>query len=675
MTGQLPFGMAARNPLWPEARWNLTGLFVHDLLTLQVYSFLQDRFGCRLDIDSIHGAPHVAWNCGRFSMVPPPAPKALQAMVATFNDVGIGVYFTFTNHLLENGDLDDPVCNGLLESIDNGRDLNGVILASDALFDHVLRRHPNLKLTASIIKVTEERGRGDLAYYQSALSRFDSVMIHPDDGFNYEMLSEIDPSHRNRIEILVNENCAFGCPNRVKDYQVMASVLKAGIPFSDDNPYTVMERRHCRMPLKTLTPAVRSCNFAAREMLKVYELGYRRFKLQGRQDQPQTFLFDLLRFSIEPEVLMPVVFKAFVSGQAGRLAAKAVSTVRTAWQKADSPDVALATIVADRHRDESPPALPIVVETPVVDAHRLPTGVDTRHPLWPDARWAIGGLFAHGPVIRDALALLTQRFDYPLNVDCVCGRPPLRWNATQTTNAARPNVEAIADTIEHYNEMGIGVRCVLSGSHVTPADLSDEAGNEILKILVRAPGLNGVELVSDVLADYIRSRYPQLKLTATTTPTTPTEQCSPPRDARALAERFDTVVLSAQDGFDHHLLVQLDRDRTEIVVNDNRVWSDGSGHAATWPNDRAQDPLAALETDTRLSNFTTEELKQVYDLGYRRFRLQGAGRNTSAFFYDVLRYMLEPGLMLPVVFKSFSNGWAREQAGGVADKLCPQTSP
>ena len=52
-------------------------------------------------------------------------------------------------------------------------------------------------------------------------------------------------------------------------------------------------------------------------MKRVYDMGFRRFKLQGRDDSPNFFLYDLLRYTIEPQLLLPVIYKAFVSG-AGR---------------------------------------------------------------------------------------------------------------------------------------------------------------------------------------------------------------------------------------------------------------------------------------------------------------------------------------------------------------------
>jgi hypothetical protein len=632
--GALPVGLAARNPLWPEARWNLTGLFVHDWLILQVFSLLRERFGCRLSFDGIHGAPQVPWNCGRVVAVPMPTPEALQTMVRTFNDVGIGVYFTFSNHLLEKSDLEHPACNMLLESIDNGRGVNGVILASELLYDYVRQRHPELKLTASIVKVTKEEGRGDLAYYRSVQERFDSVMLHPDDGFEYDLLDQLD---RDKIEILVNENCAYRCPNRGEDYDQMGSASKAG-----RDPRTVVRPPGCRIPLGTLTPVARSCNFTTAEMQRVYQMGYRRFKLQGRQDMPATFLFDLLRFAVEPELAAPIIFKAFVSGQARRQAGEAVEKVRAAYREAKAAGISFPAGGAARPSD-SPAVRPMVVETPAMDGHGLPTGEMARHPLWPDARWRVDGLSVHGQVLRDVLAMLVDRFECRLNIDSVCGGLEVSWNGLPPSKESRLNFDALAETVGRFNDLDVGVFCLFDSPELAPTDLADKTGNRVLEILDNGRALNGCILASELLAEHIRSQHPGLKLTASVVKSRAEGGQGQADHYRALTERFDRVMLCPEDGFDDELLAQLDRDRIELVVNEDSAWD---GSAA---------PITTLAADLRSCNFTAAELKRVYDLGYRRFRLRNPSSSPNVFLYDVLRYTLEPNLLLPVVFKSFTS--------------------
>jgi len=300
-------GEAALHPLWPQVRWNVSGLCIHERVLLNAFVLMVYRYDCPLPIESIHGAPSVAWNSGRLTRIPPrlgPFAKITRLL----NQEHIGAYLTFSNHRIEREHLDDPTCNQLLQIIDNGAGLNGVILASDLLYDYVRDRHSDLKLTASIVKVAMEDGRGNADYYHSLAERFDSVMLHPDDGFDLDLLDQLD---RDKTEILVNENCASSCPVRKEHYELMATQQLSG-RAEDAQATREHETTRCPMPSMHLDGHRRSCNFSTDELKAVYDMGYRRFKLQGRADTPQSFAYDILRFMLEPSRVCPVVLKAFL---------------------------------------------------------------------------------------------------------------------------------------------------------------------------------------------------------------------------------------------------------------------------------------------------------------------------------------------------------------------------
>ncbi len=326
MAGEMPRGQAALHPLWPEARWNISGLFVFDSVLLGFLTILKDRFDCTPTIDGVHGAPNVLWNSGRPNEITTPKPEHIQAMVEFYNARGIGVYFTFSNHLLDAADMDDPVCNQMLEAINTGRGLNGVILASDRLFDHVKGRYPDLKLTASIIKVAVENGGGRRDYYEQQCERFDSVMLHPDDAFRLDLLADLD---RETIEVIVNENCVHHCPIRPFHYKLMVEqyherkrAREAGEIYDDEAAQKLLRDEKgnvCGIPAMRLDGHNRSCNLADDELEAIYALGYRRLKLQGRGDANPAFVFDLTRFILEPRIIQPVLYKSFVMGCADKL--------------------------------------------------------------------------------------------------------------------------------------------------------------------------------------------------------------------------------------------------------------------------------------------------------------------------------------------------------------------
>ena len=78
-------------------------------------------------------------------------------------------------------------------------------------------------------------------------------------------------------------------------------------------------------------------------------------------------------------------------------------------------------------------------------------------------------------------------------------------------------VSEVLSRADKYNELGIGVRLTFSSPFVTRGDLVDETSNIMLRHLDHnnQNGLinrNGVIVMSDLLADYIRYMYPNLEL-------------------------------------------------------------------------------------------------------------------------------------------------------------------
>jgi hypothetical protein len=54
---------------------------------------------------------------------------------------------------------------------------------------------------------------------------------------------------------------------------------------------------------------VRNLSLSRTELASLYEQGFRRFKLQGRNDDDHAFLFDCARFLFDDKVVGPFLFK------------------------------------------------------------------------------------------------------------------------------------------------------------------------------------------------------------------------------------------------------------------------------------------------------------------------------------------------------------------------------
>jgi collagenase-like PrtC family protease len=276
--------------LLPEAAWNLTGLFLHDSFILDFIRKIRDH---------LHVLP--AFQISR---------EEIDKTINACKTLGLGCRLTFSNRFISENDLDDPECNYLLDQLnERGARNNGVIVASDILADYIRKTYPNLHLMASIIKVTCEKGTGDLSYYRSLESAFDAYVVDVDDNDNYDLLKNLDTS---KAEILVNSCCVYHCPFKAEHYDLLVKVhdQKSGVTMD-----TVLEyqKKNCKAyPIgRQLGETLNHC-LTLKELQTLYHMGFRLFKLQGRQTTSLTgILYDICHYVFENQQVGPLVFHSF----------------------------------------------------------------------------------------------------------------------------------------------------------------------------------------------------------------------------------------------------------------------------------------------------------------------------------------------------------------------------
>lgn len=160
--------------------------------------------------DSLFG---LKWSGGR---VPSPADfismQDLKALIMAYNDMGIGFNFSFTNLLLTEKDLDDRYCNEVLSWL-NETKLNGVIVALPLLKDYISKTYKNLKITLSVIVGLNSYEKYNEMCEDSSLQY---VVLHPDYNHDYDFLAKL--THPEKIEVMANDRCVYGCPFRKQHY-------------------------------------------------------------------------------------------------------------------------------------------------------------------------------------------------------------------------------------------------------------------------------------------------------------------------------------------------------------------------------------------------------------------------------------------------------------------------
>lgn len=290
------------NTHWPDAQWDVSGAFVNDRELLIFHDFFLKTAGIKL-LTLVHGSPLFLWNSGRVTPRAACTPEQMRNAARAYTRRGIAVDLTFSNHLLREEHLSNPLGNSLLELFEknNPSGNNGVICASDALFEHVGKNFPTLKRVASILKVTLENGRGNADYYRRLAERFDKVMIHPDDATNFALLEQLE--EKSRYEILVNEYCIRGCKIRSRHYKYLSSLALDYFGHTDAK-FEELHRGNGCSDLHVLVgdPVRNVAALTLEEFSRLYALGFRKFKVQGRgAGNAAGMLLDLLRLTLRED--------------------------------------------------------------------------------------------------------------------------------------------------------------------------------------------------------------------------------------------------------------------------------------------------------------------------------------------------------------------------------------
>ncbi len=200
-----------------KAYFHLPGLFefydfYHEFLPL--FQNHREYFYPWCEIGSIYGAPMDAiWGGGRVGFGDNSAKKA----AALMEKYDISARLTFSNSLLKEKHLSDPVCNelsGLFHTSSKGK--NGVIIYSDLLLEYMKERYPNYYFVSSTTKVITNFER-----LKREADRAEFSYVVPDFRLNkaFDQLETLTEEEKNKLEFLCNECCFFGCKDRKNCYE------------------------------------------------------------------------------------------------------------------------------------------------------------------------------------------------------------------------------------------------------------------------------------------------------------------------------------------------------------------------------------------------------------------------------------------------------------------------
>ena len=286
------------------------------------------------------------------------------------------------------------------------------------------------------------------------------------------------------------------------------------------------------------------------------------------------------------------------------------------------------------------------------------------HPDWPEAKWHISGLYHY----RVFLRILTNQMNgnkLLSSLGSFYGCPDLPWNGGHL-NANVPCTDS-RQFINALNKNNMGAFLLFSNLALEKQHLSNPKANQVLEQLDESSGLNGVIVVSDLLSDYIRQKKPGLK-----------QICSYEKGLfenpegnldwyKRMQERFDRVIVFPDHVFNLDLLDQLDRERTEILVNDECLFRcpvrrrhlTAISRFNIQPSPQLLEELKDIKQHHCAGEFAIisekknpahvrpcflrySELKTIYDMGFRHFNISGRRKSIFGLAWNVTHFVYNP---------------------------------
>lgn len=277
------------------AHFHLPGLFeFYELYKkfLPLYREHREYFYDWCEISSVYGAPYgCIWGGGRFEA----GEEKTENVLALMNEYGISARLTFSNSLIREEHLSDRKCNEICECFEKSTGMqNGVIIHSDLLLEYIKNNYPGLYFTSSTTKVIT-----DFEKFRDELNRDDFRYVVPDFRINnqFDKLSILSASEKNKAEFLCNECCFTGCKDRKKCYEnVSCRILGENC---SEHICTAPGGEEGYLFSKAMkNPAFISVNNITGKYLP---LGFSNFKIEGRGLGSALILEFLLYYMVRPE--------------------------------------------------------------------------------------------------------------------------------------------------------------------------------------------------------------------------------------------------------------------------------------------------------------------------------------------------------------------------------------
>lgn len=238
-----------------------------------------------ISIGAVFGTvPKVIWNGGR--AMQHYVKKDIKQVIKDYNNLNIPIRFTFTNCLLEEKHLNDPIGNITMRYANNG--MNEILINSTLLEQYLRNKYPNFKYISSITKVI--LNDQDII---NEVNKYDMTVIDTSKNKDFNFLKKLNP---NKIELLVNSYCQPNCPYKKQHYE---SVSKSQLYGYND----IFGQKCCNRQTEFSNILGLETTITKEELYNIYykKLHIYNFKIEGRNHNINEVIKNYLYYMVKPE--------------------------------------------------------------------------------------------------------------------------------------------------------------------------------------------------------------------------------------------------------------------------------------------------------------------------------------------------------------------------------------
>lgn len=256
-------------------------------------------------------------------------------------------------------------------------------------------------------------------------------------------------------------------------------------------------------------------------------------------------------------------------------------------------------------------------------------------------------------------------------IDSLFGGQPCAWHGGRIIRNVMEEAALerhMHETLEAYTERGIAIRLTMSNPHITTGDLRDTRSNLMLDILAEhdaGRGLHGIILSSDILREYIRDRYPHLRLTASVIKTAYAHPAFTDDQAwyEGLTETHDLVVLRSDRAIQRDWLEKLGKkNRMELMLSSGCVpncpmrvrhydliletdRTEGEKRGSPELQKLVQTCMHRRRNEPTI-HVNTDDLRELHDLGFSHFKIPSRTMDWVRWINATAKYIVQPGKLL-----------------------------